>query len=76
MTMKMVWLCHRAGQKIAGNMLHRRLRKSHESLCLRNPEATSLTRCTSFNRENVTEFFENLGYLCQDQTLQLVKSKT
>lgn len=41
----------------------RGLRKSHESLCLRNPEDTSLTRCKSFYRENVTKFFRNLREL-------------
>jgi hypothetical protein len=42
--------------KCVGNMWLRGLRKHHESLCLRKPEATSLTRLTSFN---VKVFFEN-----------------
>jgi hypothetical protein len=32
-------------------------------LCLRKPEATSLTQSTCFNCENVTVFFENLKEL-------------
>jgi hypothetical protein len=44
----------------AGNMWLRGLRKSHESLYLRKPEATDLTRYTNFNSQNVKAFFENL----------------
>lgn len=45
---------------IAGYDWYRGFRHRHPELSLRTPESTSLSRCTSFNRTNVTTFFNNL----------------
>lgn len=47
-------------EKMAGREWLFGFRTRHR-LSLRAPEPTSLSRATSFNRYNVTKFFENLG---------------
>lgn len=46
--------------KMAGLKWMRGFRERHPRLSLRTPEGCSLSRATSFNRHNVTMFFENL----------------
>ena len=45
--------------KIAGENWLRKFRERHQELSLRKPEATSLARSTAFNRNTVSEFFNN-----------------
>lgn len=48
-------------EKMAGLKWFRGFRERHEQLSLRTPEGCSLSRATSFNRHNVSIFYNNLN---------------
>lgn len=49
-------------REIAGeNWMRGFMKKYGNKISMRKPEATSLSRCTSFNRHNVKQFFHNLA---------------
>lgn len=47
-------------KKIAGEDWWKGFARRNHTIAIRKPEATSLSRCTSFNKKNIEDFFDNL----------------
>lgn len=56
--------------EMAGKVWLKLFMKRHPVLSLRLPQPTSLSRATSFNRSNVTLFFNNLTSVLQKHELE------
>lgn len=55
-------------KQMAGTDWMKAVQKRNETLSLRTPEATSLSRGTGFNRQNVIDFFTNLKNIFDRET--------
>lgn len=61
MAMPSIW----KSKKVAGRKWFRGFMKRNPDISIRKPEATSLSRLTSFNHPNVKRFIDNLSSIFQ-----------